>query len=102
MPRELRPIPRYNVLVFGELILGVYDGLRGALYLVTHPRLWIWVLAPALAAAILLITVIGGTVTALSGPISALMAFLPGHWADKVVDVLVGAILTIASISIFI
>jgi uncharacterized protein involved in cysteine biosynthesis len=88
--------------VLGQLVLGVYDGLRGAAYLATHPRLWIWVIAPALVAAILLITVIGGSLWALSAPIAAIAAYLPGHWADNVLELIAGVILAIASVSIFI
>ncbi|HEX5059295.1 MAG TPA: EI24 domain-containing protein [Kofleriaceae bacterium] len=88
--------------MIGELVMGVYDGLRGAAYLATHPRLWKWVLAPAIVAALLLFVVIGTTLSALSTPIAAIAAFLPGSWADNLLELAAGIVLTIASFSIFI
>ncbi len=88
--------------MLGELVLGVYDGLRGAAYLARHPRLWKWVIAPAIVAAVLLIVAVGGILSALSGPIAALAALLPGSWADNVLRLIAGVVLAIASVSIFI
>lgn len=87
---------------FAELAGGVLDGLRGALYLVRHPRLWKYVLAPLVVAAVLLAFGVGGALTLLSGPIAALAALLPGTWADNVLTLLAGVALTIASITILI
>ena len=39
--------------MFGEFSAGFGDALRGAGHLVRHPRLWIWVLLPAVIIAIL-------------------------------------------------
>src|SRR5688572_27869277 len=89
-------------MMITELIAGVGDGLRGALYLVTHPRLWKWVLAPAIIAAVILISAIGAILTMLGGPIAALAAFLPGSWADNVLQLLAGVVLTVLSVTIFI
>lgn len=86
----------------GDLPLGVYDGLRGAAYLARHPRLWVWILAPAIVAAIILISTVGSILTLASPWITAVAAFLPGSWADNVIEVLAGIVLTIASISIFV
>jgi CysZ protein len=88
--------------VVGELVLGVYDGLRGAAYLASHPRLWKWVLAPAVLAAIILIFAVGGILTALSPAIAALAAYLPGSWADNVLKLIAGVVLFVASVSIFV
>ena len=88
--------------MIGQLVLGMYDGLRGAAYLATRPRLWGWVIAPAILAAVLLIAVIGSVLGLLSRPIAALAAYLPGTWADSVLTVLAGVVLAIASVSIFI
>ena len=54
----------------GDLVRGVYDGLRGAAYLAQHPRLWSWVIAPLVLAAVILVSVIGVTLGALSAPIT--------------------------------
>lgn len=88
--------------MLGELVLGVYDGLRGAAYLAAHPRLWKWVVAPAIVAAVLLIVVVGAILSALSVPIATLSELLPGSWADNVLRLAAGVALAIASVSIFI
>ncbi len=88
--------------MLGELLGGVLDGLRGALYLITHPRLWKFVLAPLVVAAMLFVIAIGSTLGLLSGPIAALAAFLPGSWADNVLELLAGVVLFLASAVIFV
>lgn len=88
--------------MIGELVLGVYDGLRGAAYLARNPRLWVWVIAPALVAIFILVVAVGSILSLLSGPIAGLAAFLPGTWADNVLTLVAGIVLSIASVSIFI
>lgn len=88
--------------MIGELVSGIYDGLRGLAYLATRPRLWKWILAPAIVAALLLVAVISGLLGLLSGPIAALAAFLPGSWADNVLTLLAGVVLAVLSVTIFI
>jgi CysZ protein len=88
--------------VVADLLRGVFDALRGAAYLVTHPRLWKFVLAPAIAAALLLVVAIGSVLHLLERPIAALAAVVPGSWADNVLQLLAGVILTIASVVIFV
>lgn len=80
----------------------MYDGFRGALYLVSRPRLWKYVLLPAIVAIVILIFVIGSALTMLSAPIAALAAYLPGSWADNVLQLLAGVALTIASFVVLI
>lgn len=88
--------------MIGELGRGVYDGVRGAAYLVSHPRLWGWVLAPAVAIALVFSLLIGGILGLLSAPIAGIAAYMPGHWAENVLKIAAGIILTIASYSLFI
>lgn len=88
--------------MLGELLGGAYDGVRGALYLITRPRLWIYVLLPAVVAAVILIFAVGWTLTAISGPIAGFAAFLPGSWADNVLTILAGVALTILSFTLLI
>lgn len=88
--------------MLADLLRGVFDALRGAAYLVTHPRTWKFVIAPAIVAAVLLIVAIGSVLTLLSGPIAALAAYLPGSWADNVLQLLAGVVLAIASVVIFV
>jgi CysZ protein len=88
--------------VLGEFLGGAYDGLRGALYLVVRPRLWIYVLLPAVVAAVILIVAVGSVLGMLSGPIAALSALLPGSWADNVITLLAGVALTILSFTLLI
>lgn len=86
----------------GEVLSGAYDGLRGAGYLLTHPRLWKFVLLPLLIAIVILVFAVGWTLTALSAPIAALAAYLPGSWADNVLTLLAGVALTILSFAIMV
>jgi CysZ protein len=88
--------------VLGELVKGVYDGLRGATYLARNPRLWVWVILPAIVAALILIALVT-TLTALLGPwIAAVAAYLPGSFADNVLTVLIWIAALIASFAIFV
>jgi CysZ protein len=86
----------------GDLALGIYDGLRGAGYLVSNPRLWGWVLLPAVIAAVILVAAVGWIVGLLSVPIAAVAAFVPGGWADNVLKAVAWIVLGIAGFSIFI
>ena len=86
--------------MFGELSAGIGDGFKGASYLLHRPRLWIWVLLPALIIAILLILLIGALITWLSPFIAAVSAYLPGHFAENLIKILLGIILGIASFSV--
>ncbi|NVB83415.1 MAG: hypothetical protein HOV81_33895 [Kofleriaceae bacterium] len=88
--------------MLGELGRGVYDGVRGAAYLISHPRLWGWVLAPAIVIALVFALLIGGILGLLSAPIASIAAFMPGHWADNVLELAAGIILVVASYSLFI
>ena len=88
--------------MFGELGRGVYDGVRGAAYLVSHPRLWGWVLAPAVVIALVFAAVIGAIHGMLGAPIATISAFVPGHWLDNVLEIAATIILLIASYSLFI
>lgn len=88
--------------MLGELGRGVYDGVRGAAYLISHPRLWGWVLAPAIVIALVMVAVIGGVLTLLSTPIAAVSAVIPGGWVDNVLEIATTVILLVASYSLFI
>lgn len=88
--------------MLADFLRGVFDALRGAAYLVTHPRTWKFVIAPAIVAVILLVVAIGSVLTLSSGPIAALAAYLPGSWGDNVLQLLAGVALAIASVVIFV
>jgi CysZ protein len=88
--------------VVGDLVLGMYDGLRGAGYLARHPRLWVWVILPAIVAALILIALVTAVTAALSPWIAAIAAYLPGSFADNVLSVLVWIVALIASFAIFV
>lgn len=96
-----QPIPGYTRgRMVSDLVRGVHDGLRGATYLARNPRLWIWVVLPALLIAIVLFFVIGAILAAVSPWIAAVVAFIPGHWAERLIEVVAAIILAIASLSI--
>jgi CysZ protein len=88
--------------VLGELVKGVHDGLRGATYLARNPRLWVWVILPAIVAAVVLIAAVTALVAVLSPWIAAIAAYLPGSFAENVLKVLVWIVALIASFSIFV
>jgi CysZ protein len=87
--------------VIGELVGGIHDGLRGAAYLARHPRLWLWVLAPAIVAAVVLILAIGWITAVVSPWLAGVAAFMPGHWAENVLGLLLKIILLFLSFTIF-
>lgn len=91
----------YGVAVIGELGRGVGDALRGAGYLLARPRLWKYVLAPALVTLAIAIGIVVAGVAAFGAPVAALVAVLPGAWAESVVRVLLGVLLAVASFSLF-
>lgn len=88
--------------MIGDSVRGVYDGLRGAAYLARHPRLWGWIVAPMLIAALILAATIGSILGLLGAPIASIAAVVPGSWADNVLELVAGVLLAIASFSIFI
>ncbi|HLU68322.1 MAG TPA: EI24 domain-containing protein [Kofleriaceae bacterium] len=76
----------------GGLVRGATDVARGFHYLMAHPRLWGWVVAPAILTLILIIAIIAG-VLALIAPAVAWVAvlvpdFLEG-WVGGVLRLLV-------------
>lgn len=85
----------------GELARGVHDGLRGARYLGAHPRLWIWIAAPAVVTVVLLVLAISWVLSALSAPIAAVSAFVPGGWLDNVLEIVATIVLAIGSLAVF-
>lgn len=87
--------------MFGELARGVRDGLRGARYLGRHPRLWIWVAAPAVIAVVILVFTITWILGLASAPIAATAAFMPGEWFETVLEMFATIVLAIASLTIF-
>lgn len=88
--------------MLGELTGGAFDGVRGAAFLARHPRLWKYVLAPLVVAVIVLTFVIGSAFGLLGAPIAWVAAFLPGSWAENVLEILAGIALTIFSFVILI
>jgi CysZ protein len=88
--------------VIGELTRGIHDGMRGATYLARHPRLWRWVLAPAIVAAVVFVIAIRWILGLLSGPIDTIASVVPGSWAATVLHVAATIVLVVASATIFI
>ena len=96
-----RPIPRYTRhRMVTDLVRGVHDGLRGAGYLARNPRLWMWVILPAILIGVVLVFLIGGILAFVSPWIAAITSFIPGHWAERLIEIVAGIILAIASLSI--
>lgn len=87
--------------MIGDLARGVNDGLRGARYLGRNRKLWIWIVAPALLAAAILVFVISWVLGLLAGPIAATAAFMPGKWLEAVLEIAATIVLAIGSLTIF-
>lgn len=92
---------RSGGLVIGQLARGVRDAFAGARFVLARPRLWKFVLAPALVTLAIVAGIVAGGVAVLGAPVAALVAILPGDWAESVVKVLLGVLLAIASFSLF-
>jgi CysZ protein len=84
----------------GNLVRGVHDGLRGAAYLARNPRLWMWVILPAVLIGLVLFFMIGAILAVVSPWIAAVTSFIPGHWAERLIEIVAAIILGIASLSI--
>jgi CysZ protein len=96
-----RPIPGYtHGRMVADLVRGAHDGLRGAAYLARNPRLWIWVVLPAVIIGLVLFAALGAILAVVSPWIAAVVAFVPGHWAERLIEVVAWIILAIASMSL--
>lgn len=87
--------------MIADLSRGIGDALHGASFLVARPRLWKFVIAPALVTLAVVILIVTAGVAAFGAPVAALVAVLPGAWAESVVQVLLGILLAVASFSLF-
>jgi CysZ protein len=65
----------------GELARGVHDVGRGFAFLNAHPRLWGWVIAPAVVTLLLLAGVIVGVVLISDSLVSSAVSWLPSWFA---------------------
>lgn len=83
-----------------DLVRGVHDGVRGTAYLARNPRLWMWVVLPAILIGAVLFFLIGAILAVVSPWIAAITSFIPGHWAERLIEIVAGIILAIASLSI--
>ncbi|MGE0872107.1 MAG: EI24 domain-containing protein [Kofleriaceae bacterium] len=88
--------------MFGEVARGAGDTLRGAAYLARNPRLWPWVIAPAVVALVLLVIVAGWLLSVASAPIAAVSAWLPGEWLDNVLRIIATIIVAVLGVSVFV
>lgn len=87
-----------------QLLRGAGDVARGGSYLLAHPRLLVYLLAPALVTLLIVGAVIWG-VTALSDPALAwVAAHLPGwlSWVESVLRVIVVGGLALAGFLVFV
>ncbi|MGE0551399.1 MAG: EI24 domain-containing protein [Kofleriaceae bacterium] len=88
--------------MFDELARGAGETLRGAGYLMRNPRLWPWVIAPAVVAGIILVIALGWILSMLSAPIAAVAAFLPGEWLDRVFEIIAKIAVAVLGLSVFV
>ncbi len=80
---------------------GASDALRGARFILVHPRLWSYIVAPALVALVALVLIVTWLIGAVGAPLAGLVEFVPGAWAESVVQVLVGIVMAVLSLSVF-
>lgn len=84
-----------------DVVRGALDAMRGARFLAARPRLWGWIAAPAVVSLALLIAIVAGAVTIVGPWIAGLVAFLPGAWAETVVNVALSIVLAVLSLTVF-
>lgn len=86
-------------------VRGAGDLARGARFLLVHPRLWIWVVAPAVVTLLLIVLAILGVLT-LVAPILAWIAVLVPDfleaWVGGLFRVLVVAGLSVAGVLVYV
>ena len=85
-----------------DFVRGAVDALRGASFLLLRPRLWKWIIAPALVALVLLVVVVGWLVGLAGPPLAALVGVLPGSWGEALVRGAVTILTVLASLSVFV
>ena len=88
-----------------ELGLGARDALRGFRFLQDHPRLWGWILAPALVTLVVLIASIAGVVALASPLIDRISDLAPGWlagWVEGLLAILVVAALGLGGLLVFV
>ena len=84
---------------------GGSDVMNGYRFLVAHPRLWIWVIAPALVTLVLLLAAIWGVVAAADPLVDWVTSWMPASiatWGRRVVWLLVVLALGFGAILIFV
>jgi CysZ protein len=87
--------------VITDFVRGALDGLRGASFLAARPRHWKWIVAPALAAAALLVAIVVTLSRLLEAPTAWLADLLPVSWAQGVLHVVAVLVLLVLSYSVF-
>ena len=89
----------------GELTLGVHDVGRGFAFLGAHPRLWRWVLAPAVITLVLLGALVVGVARLATGLVTAVTSHLPA-WlegaASTLLLILVVIVLAAGALLVFV
>lgn len=78
-----------------ELSRGVSDFGRGLRFLLAHPRLWGWVIAPAVVTLLLMIALVLAATFLLDGLTARLVAWLPG-WLQSIAGTGLTALLGVA------
>jgi len=84
---------------------GAGDVMRGFRFLVAHPRLWGWVLAPAVVTLVLLIAALWGVIAATSPLVAWVTGWMPAWiegWASGLVWLLVVVALGAGALLVFV
>jgi CysZ protein len=87
--------------VLSHVAHGAADALAGARFLLARPRLWIWVALPALLSLVILVAIVAWFVGFIGAPLRGLVEFVPGGWAETLLQVIVGIVSAALSLSVF-
>lgn len=87
-----------------DLGRGLTDVMRGARFVAARPRLWKWVIAPALLALVILVAVVGTVVVWTAAARAGLVAVLPEPlegWVSGALGAVIGLVLALAAYVVF-
>jgi CysZ protein len=87
--------------VLSDAARGAADALAGARFLLARPRLWIWVALPALLSLVILVGIVVWFLGFIGAPLRGLVEFVPGAWAETLLQVIVGIATTVLGLTLF-
>jgi CysZ protein len=87
-----------------DVVRGVSDAVRGASYLAARPRLWVWIVLPALVSLALLVGIIAGAIALAEPLLERAVAYVPSgyaSWAEGGATVILAIVLGAVGFTVF-